>query len=61
MGLFDDIKKALGNQPYEARCADCGSDLDIESAEIDNDFDMFVRVGACQTCIDNAVEEAKAE
>lgn len=61
MSFKDDIKSILENQPYQAKCYECGKDLDVDGTEVDGDLDMIVTIAPCQTCIDSAVEEAKEE
>lgn len=61
MSLFNDISAALTGQPYKVVCTTCGSELDPEATEVDKDLDMTITIEPCQTCINSAVEEAKAE
>lgn len=61
MSLFDDIKPALADQPYQTKCFECGYDVEVDNTDVDSDFDLIVTIVPCPECIKNAVEEAKAE
>jgi hypothetical protein len=59
--LEDQIKSHMGDQPYSVTCSNCGGTLDCASVDIDSDFDLTVKIDPCDTCITNAIEEAKQE
>lgn len=44
---------------YSATCAQCGSDLVLDNAELDTDNDLSVSFQPCKQCIDDAVAEVE--
>lgn len=59
--LKKEIEKHMNDQPYSVTCSECGGILDTASVDVDSDYDLIVKIDPCQTCIDDAVEEAKKE
>lgn len=59
--IEDIIKNHMEQQPYKVKCMECGTELSAGETEVESDFDIHTTVEPCQTCIDSAVEEAKAE
>ena len=57
MKLSDHIVEHLDNQPFMIECSECGADLGVTSREVDEDFDLFIKVEPCQHCLAKAAEE----
>jgi hypothetical protein len=59
--MEDSVKSHMESQPYEMKCSECGALLTADETDLDNDLDLYIKVAPCQTCLDDAVEDAKKE
>lgn len=49
----------MDEQPYRITCWDCGADLKPDcDVDMDNDFDLSIRVNPCESCMEEATKEA---
>lgn len=52
------VIELLSDQPYEAKCTDCGEKLQVAKCAADTDFDQFLTIVPCKHCIAKAAIEA---
>ncbi len=52
------VQDHMDMQPYSIQCDDCGETLD-HVTEIDNDYDLTIKVDPCAHCIERAEEAAR--
>ena len=52
-----ELKNHMMEQPYKITCYVCGNTIDVEDNEVDSDFDMYLKVHPCQSCIDVEIKE----
>jgi hypothetical protein len=51
--LFDFFKNHLEDQPYSAKCAECGKSLCVSDCTVDDDLDMTINIEPCKNCLEN--------
>ena len=59
--LEEEVKNHIKDQPYNLKCSVCDTDLSVDTADTDDDLDLYITINPCQSCIDSAVETAKEE
>jgi hypothetical protein len=59
--LEKSAKEHMENQPYAIKCSNCETVLECDEVKVDYDLDLNLSISPCQTCIDEAIEDAKKE
>jgi hypothetical protein len=49
--IEDKLREHMEDQPYTIKCAECGAKVEVETAEIDSEFDIHITVEPCE-CVE---------